>query len=77
MPGHEFKLNDIAGQLGRRGSLLPFIRHEPAGGISERNWVCRAHQGYWQSTPGKRYSKSLIPELKGLSLSPIQFRQYR
>jgi hypothetical protein len=28
-----------------------------------RDWVCREHQKYWQSTPGQRHAKSFIPKL--------------
>jgi hypothetical protein len=62
--------NETADQLAKRGSLHPLIGPEPACGISERvakrairDWVCREHQKYWQSTPEQTHARNVIPKL--------------
>jgi hypothetical protein len=62
--------NEIADQLTKRGSQHPFIGPEPTCGTSDRvagwvirDWMCREHQDYWQSTPGQRHANSFLSKL--------------
>jgi hypothetical protein len=89
MPGHKgIKGNENGEQLGKRGSLHPFIGSELTCGISDRvagqvirDWTCREHQEYWQSIPGKRHAKSYHSKLSDkrtvefLNLTRSQARQ--
>jgi ribonuclease HI len=71
VPGHKGIAGDeTADQLPKRGSLHPLIGPVPACGISERvakrtvrDWVCREHQKYWQSTPEQTHANNFIPDL--------------
>jgi hypothetical protein len=66
VPGHNgIEENEIADQLARKGSLHLFIGPEPTCGISGRvsgcdirDWMCREHQEYWKSTPGKNKQRA-------------------
>jgi hypothetical protein len=48
--------NESADQLEHTGSLYPFIGAETSDRVAKqdiRDWMCRDHQEYWQSTPGQ------------------------
>jgi hypothetical protein len=61
--------NESADQLEHTGSLYPFIGAETSCRTSDRvanqdirDWMCRDHQEYWQSTPGQIHAKSFLPK---------------
>jgi hypothetical protein len=61
VPGHKgTEGTETADQQATWGSLYPLTGPDPACGVSERvarDWMCREHQEYWQSTPGQRHAK--------------------
>jgi hypothetical protein len=68
VPGHEGSADyEIADLLARTGSEHPFIRPEPAYGISigvakraVRDWTNRNHAKQWESITGLKQAKGLI-----------------
>jgi hypothetical protein len=67
VPGYMEIGNKMADQLTRQGSSRPFIRPEPALGISAkiakeviRGWMNRKHVEYWQSIRGQRQAMGFL-----------------
>jgi hypothetical protein len=70
VPGHEGSVgNETADQLAGTGSEHPFIKPEPACGISVgvakkavRDWTRINHKKLWESITGLRQAKGLVLE---------------